>query len=1026
MIQTKAQSVNVGTIEWRRYQISTQLSVLGYGKADPVYLRAIPTRSNRTPQTITAPCNNLPIHRLVKLENDGYNIFVTYNGGGHKKSDVKTRRAFVSESDTSTVHEQLEVWWKKGFCEPTLMVHSGNKSVHQYWCLDKPVPVDDDSQLIQSKIIRLLDSDPAMLKAEQPLRLAGFKHPKTGKFTECLPLDYGRTTRYLYSFKELQRVTAHCKPLETKPGKQKELTETVVDINYKDYLDYHSNAEEMGQPTDSQEKALKALVQRCKDATPGTRSDTLASVSFTLGLESGTHNIDVTGICEKLLKIISAWDNQCKTVDTFERQFKAGFTAGQVERQGVTRSNRASLNEWYDLDKYNPVKFTARYIGENIDITQPGVHVVVSPMGTGKTHLLNQLKDKNNVVALTYRSTLEHAMTRGYDDGGLELTSVSKGLDTGRQVCCTDSILKLYSPSKTEYLILDEFDRTLEHTICSKGTTVRDDRTSKFTALKELIQNAPTVVVASADISTLEIDFVLSLRSDVTLYVNEFKPESTVPLTVVKTPNDLLTRLHLDLSNGLPVYVSTDSKNKASVIASDIRSTYPGKRLLLVTSETSGTSEVVRFMRDPSKECVNYDVVVASPTAQTGVDISAVHFHTVYGFLTNWGLDFKGLNQGLRRVRKPQAMTLYLGKPVAASSEDALMFPENIEGVDPVNHPVMHALYVQMKERHNTLRKNTTVNNMTDELCNRNGFELVADPSQVEIADYSERYKELKDELKQEYIQRVLDAPLWGEDDVARYRAAMLKGCVQPEMRYAHDRHFYSKALDAGRPEFSLQETDMEFVLDGGIRKLRNFSRAIMWNYDMVNAADCTEEHWNTRNQVFHLDRSKEGQRTQLVRRVLLGGGILVRHAFKDEHGYESYTLEPMEFTEQSTEHLLKELQGLEGITRELSNGNKIKTGLNLVKLCLESVGIELVCKRTRIQGVKTRVYTPSIDSIDMLINTYYSESKYPWERVCRYAVDSRGMKHYQPMSEEDRTSLDNILKRGKERGYYSGPVRLL
>jgi hypothetical protein len=83
----------------------------------------------------------------------------------------------------------------------------------------------------------------------------------------------------------------------------------------------------------------------------------------------------------------------------------------------------------------------------------------------------------------------------------------------------------------------------------------------------------------------------------------------------------------------------------------------------LVDSDTVSSPEVVKLLDDPDRQVVNYDLIVATPSVCSGVNITAEHFDAVLGY----GVGGKHATaeeflQGVNRVRHPKdpARRLYL------------------------------------------------------------------------------------------------------------------------------------------------------------------------------------------------------------------------------------------------------------------------------------------------------------------------------------------------------------------------------
>ena len=195
-----------------------------------------------------------------------------------------------------------------------------------------------------------------------------------------------------------------------------------------------------------------------------------------------------------------------------------------------------------------------------------------------------------------------------------------------------------------------------------------------------------------------------------------------------------------------------------------------------------------------------------------------------------------------------------------------------------------------------------------------------------------------------------------------------------------------------------------------------------MWTEDMTVTADFVDDFWDKKAQTFHFDRSRDAQRASLIRRVLVDSGIVVRHTVQEDDGYESYYNTGTIFTEESTSHLLESAALYEGCTSDLGNGNAFKTGLTLVKTCLEATGISVESHRTRKDdGTQVREYRPSVMDMGVMEGTYFSESKYPWNRVCQHNLLVRSFGHKGEVNDAMRDALLRVWQRGNKRGYYKG-----
>lgn len=105
------------------------------------------------------------------------------------KDYCRTTRDIVAEMDNGTTEEQ---WAKirtqeKNTGLPFSVVSSGNKSLHAHLTTDPPLPYDKNIYY-RRLLVLLFDSDPAVARHHQPVRLPGFLRKETGNYQELLQL----------------------------------------------------------------------------------------------------------------------------------------------------------------------------------------------------------------------------------------------------------------------------------------------------------------------------------------------------------------------------------------------------------------------------------------------------------------------------------------------------------------------------------------------------------------------------------------------------------------------------------------------------------------------------------------------------------------------------------------------------------------------------------------------------------------------------------------------------------------------
>lgn len=337
--------------------------------------------------------------------------------------------------------------------------------------------------------------------------------------------------------------------------------------------------------------------------------------------------------------------------------------------------------------------------------------LVKAPKGSGKTEGLvglisgpmkallighRRLLNKQSAPRLGLHSYLDRDNPqpwRGGKDGRLKRFAVS-----------VDSLALIPSNSDYDVVIIDESEQVLSHFL---SETIGDSREDLFKAFENLCRRAKHVIALDADLGwmsfyvlwlmkfgapgsegsrsiptvdefkTAEVESSLeplmgdddrsrSARSR--LIINTTRTGDGKKLEVYSSRNHLVGELMSSLADGKCCVVVSNSKDGLGKLDLVIRQKLPTIRALLITSDTNNDPAVQRFIANPASEFENYDVVLASPTMGTGVDITfpskEERVDVVFGICEaniTTHLDF---DQQLGRVRHPKAVKVWLSPQI--------------------------------------------------------------------------------------------------------------------------------------------------------------------------------------------------------------------------------------------------------------------------------------------------------------------------------------------------------------------------
>jgi hypothetical protein len=118
------------------------------------------------------------------------------------------------------------------------------------------------------------------------------------------------------------------------------------------------------------------------------------------------------------------------------------------------------------------------------------------------------------------------------------------------------------------------------------------------------------------------------------------------------------------IAAGKRCFVPSNSKAKAEAFAEALSAEFPDRRVLTITSGTSSDEEVQSFIANPAVEALNYDLVLASPSIGTGVDITfpdgATRIDAVFGFFEPRINTHFDIDQQIGRVRHPGEVNVWV------------------------------------------------------------------------------------------------------------------------------------------------------------------------------------------------------------------------------------------------------------------------------------------------------------------------------------------------------------------------------
>jgi hypothetical protein len=320
---------------------------------------------------------------------------------------------------------------------------------------------------------------------------------------------------------------------------------------------------------------------------------------------------------------------------------------------------------------------STKYIGEFAPPPSAKLICLKAPKGSGKTEWLVKIcADAQNrgqkVVVITHRKQLGKALC---DRFGIDYVSELKDSDTKGAFgfgLCFDSLRRggqaRFNPDdwRNCIVILDECEQSIWHLLNARTEIVKH-RIEVLRNFQQLIQNTfesdeGKVYFCDADLSDLGIDYVKSLSSfsiEPWIAVKEGNP-TPWNVTVWSTCEKLLGAATSYIRKGERVIISVDGqKAKAKWgtlnLERHLRKLFSDLRILRIDAESIADPNHPAFgcVGSLNEVLINYDVVICSPSVETGVSIDIKeHFSAVFD-IAQGVIPVASVLQRMSRLREP-------------------------------------------------------------------------------------------------------------------------------------------------------------------------------------------------------------------------------------------------------------------------------------------------------------------------------------------------------------------------------------
>ncbi len=456
-----------------------------------------------------------------------------------------------------------------------------------------------------------------------------------------------------------------------------------------------------------------------------------------------------------------------------------------------------------------------------IDLNRSGLIGIKSEMATGKTSLVKNYRRSNprqRFLVIGHRITLLRELSQASKLNTSLYSDLPIGqLDKVDALSITiDSLYKLKTAAnRYDCIFIDEARQVMNHALAAN--TCKQHRHEILMTLMYFIRNAKRVIIADAHLDDNTVDFFKAMRpvGEAPLIIkNEYQNRSRdVYYYQGSDSSALVAKLIAAVKRGKRVMVVSDSKKtilklEAILIEklgikggfSSNHSQSKNKVIWTIHADNSGSQENQHFIKNISTAVEDVDVLLASPSLCTGVDIQGDRFDEVYGLFNAVSLSATDCLQALHRYRQQVPLHIWVAprpsfgyqntNPDVIKQEMLQLEEFNgfLMGIDfetgektPVNGWAFDA-YCQV-----SAKRNRSLNNLRDHLHRllaRMGYNIISVEEDTDDGAKS-ALKDAAKKVSEHHIKQVIDAP---KIDRHQYLQLKNKAYLTPSEKYEVER----------------------------------------------------------------------------------------------------------------------------------------------------------------------------------------------------------------------------------------------
>lgn len=283
-----------------------------------------------------------------------------------------------------------------------------------------------------------------------------------------------------------------------------------------------------------------------------------------------------------------------------------------------------------------------------------------SPYNTGKTQLIKRILNTYNpikVLWLSYRKTLTNDILFNFENDYNFMDYQKNLCNADRLVIQLESIYKIpiinNEVPSYDLVIIDEVESILNH---FNSSTFKGESKTSFNFIHSILKNSKKIITMDGDLGERTYKFMESLGDCINI-VNNIQIDKK-NFFISHNREIYYEKIKEDLNNNLKIIIVSMSSEECNNFENKILEDFKDKNILKYTG--SCDDELKKDFKNVGEVWSTADVLIYSPTCESGVNFDVMHFNKMYGIFSKKSTSPRAFFQMLSRVRKIENNDIYI------------------------------------------------------------------------------------------------------------------------------------------------------------------------------------------------------------------------------------------------------------------------------------------------------------------------------------------------------------------------------